>query len=162
MCPRRHLSSVYFWIFFAFLLYKNRITCRSPQQTPRPSEQNAEVRSLEIKGEKGQSMLDQTKRDPRKAISCNCSDFCPDPNSSELQKLVWIENYPIFCKETGRLDIEKKPYLAACFFFCCRKCNGAYHKCVLTNPREYCLKAAYECAGTCLLESSLKIKIKGW
>ncbi|XP_078382465.1 uncharacterized protein LOC144665166 isoform X1 [Oculina patagonica] len=106
MCLRRHFSSVCFWIFFAFLLYKNRVTCRSTQQLSRPPEQNAEARSLKMKGETGQWMLDQTKRDPEKAISCNCSNFCPSPNSSELQKLVWIENNPIFCKETGRLDIE--------------------------------------------------------
>ncbi|XP_078382466.1 uncharacterized protein LOC144665166 isoform X2 [Oculina patagonica] len=85
MCLRRHFSSVCFWIFFAFLLYKNRVTCRSTQQLSRPPEQNAEARSLKMKGETGQWMLDQTKRDPEKAISCNCSNFCPSPNSSELQ-----------------------------------------------------------------------------
>lgn len=83
MCLRRHLSSLGVWIFFAFLLYNNRATCRNPQQTPRPPDQNA--RGLKMKGETSQSMLDQTKRDPQKAISCNCRDFCPDPNSSELQ-----------------------------------------------------------------------------
>lgn len=78
------------------------------------------------------------------------------------QRLFWIENNPIFCKESGRLDVDKKAYLAGCFFFCCRNCNVEYHKCVLKVPKEYCLKAAYNCAGVCLKESSLKITIKGW
>ena len=80
------------------------------------------------------------------------------------QKLVWIENNPIFCKKTGQLDIEKNTYLAFCFFDCCRKCNLQYHDCGLNpaNNHAHCLRQAYGCASKCLTESSMSISIEGW
>ena len=79
------LPSVCAWIFLVFLLCKNRVASRSAQQTSRLSKQNTQARNLKMIGEKNYLMLDQAKNDPQQAISCNCRDFCPDPNSSELQ-----------------------------------------------------------------------------
>ena len=75
-----------------------------------------------------------------------------------MQKLIWIENNPIFCKESGTIDIENKPYMKLCFE-CCRTCNGQYQNCVQksTPARQTCLKTAYECAGECSKKSSLNI-----
>ena len=80
------------------------------------------------------------------------------------QKLVWIENNPIFCNKTGQLDIEENTYLAFCFFDCCRKCNLQYHNCALNpaNNHSHCLRQAYGCASKCLTESSMSISIEGW
>lgn len=81
-----------------------------------------------------------------------------------MQKLIWIENNPIFCKESGAIDIENNPYMKLCFFECCRTCNGQYHNCVQksTPARQTCLKTDYECASECSKKSALNITIKGW
>ncbi|CAH3152009.1 unnamed protein product [Pocillopora meandrina] len=100
--------------------------------------------------------------DSSMGVSCNCRNYCPDPNSSELELVYWIENHPVSCKESARIDIENKAYLARCFFDCCRICNATYFKCVLTNTRESCLEAAHKCAGVCVTDSLLNINIKGW
>lgn len=211
---KRQLSSVKFWIFLAFFLYKNRLVAsRHAKQTLTLFDQSTKDKNLKVKVKRNlEAKIDLQLQD---AISCDCRDFCSDPQSSELQvtfrkfynkpilfyynysdkhsshlcaphfcksthifrflftlmpfllplslqKLVWIENHPIFCKESGRIDIDQKPYLADCFFFCCRSCNVKYHECVLTLRREDCLRAAYDCVGTCLHGSSLQITIKGW
>ena len=205
MCLGGHLSSVCFWIFLVLLHYVASLSRNAL------FDQNTEEENFKVKIKKSL----ETKNDIKlqDVNSCDCRDYCADPNSTELevsfrkfhdklisyyydyadnirgicerhvsvylyisfyfflmpfllppffQRLVWIENHPLFCKESGRIDIDKKPYLAGCFFFCCRSCNAKYHECVLTLRREGCLKAAYDCVGTCLHESSLQITIKGW
>jgi len=206
---KRQLLSVKVWIFLAFFLYKNRLVAsRHAKQTLTLFDQSTKDKNLKVKIKRNlEAKIDLQLQE---AISCDCRDFCSDPQSSELQvsfrkffynysdkqssnfcapheifckfthifrflctlmpflltlslqKLFWIENHPIFCKESGRIDIDQKPYFADCFFFCCRSCNAKYHECVLTLRREDCLRAAYECVGTCLHGSSLQITIKGW
>lgn len=157
MCLKRHWSSVCFWIFLVLLHF---VASRHAQETLTLSDQNTEEENLKVKVKK--SLKAKTDIKLQDVNSCDCRDYCPDPNSTELQRLVWIENHPLFCKESGRIDIDKEPYLAGCFFFCCRSCNAKYHECKQTLRREDYLKAAYDCVGTCLRESSLQITIKGW
>lgn len=85
---RRQFSSASFisWIFFALLL--NEVDCDANtifQKISRSSHRDTKVEELKVKGEENQAVLYQTENDPPEAISCNCSDFCPDPNSSELE-----------------------------------------------------------------------------
>ena len=79
-----------------------------------------------------------------------------------FQKLMWIDNNPVFCKESGTMDIENEPYLAGCFFFCCRRCNVEYYSCVLTRRAVQCLELAYRCADGCVKDSSPQIVVQGW
>lgn len=88
MYLRRHLSSVCFWIFLAFLLNKNHgVASRHAQQTLTLFDQNTKEKNLKVKVKKSQAIL-EAKNDLQDAISCDCRDFCPDPNSSELQVSV--------------------------------------------------------------------------
>ncbi|KAJ7323418.1 hypothetical protein OS493_031893 [Desmophyllum pertusum] len=163
---RQYLSVVF--LSLVSLVHLNRVTSRSWQIDPeitrpvRAYEKNIEVENLIEKRKQSGPITNASAVNLPGDLSCNCRNYCPDPNGSELEKLIWIENNPMFCKATARIDIEEKPYLAACFFFCCRKCNINYHNCVVTDVRENCLQAAYKCAGICVEESLLNITIKGW
>ena len=72
-----------------------------------------------------------------------------------------IENSPIYCQESGKIEIDHQMYLAKCFFFCCRECNKAFYNCVRTVQKGYCLKVAFDCGGKCAKDSLLNITVKG-
>ena len=95
MTPRTHFSAVCLWLFIiAFLLCKNRVENRSTQiigerQISRPSDEYIDERSLKAKqGDENKAMLDvsvKQKRQLKPSIPCNCNDYCPAPNSTELE-----------------------------------------------------------------------------
>ena len=85
MYLKRQLSSVKFWIFLTFLLYKNHrvASSRHAKQILTLFDQNAEEENLKVKVKK--SLEAKSDLQLQDVISCDCRDFCPDPNSSELQ-----------------------------------------------------------------------------
>ena len=91
MCPLTHFSTVNYLVFPVLLLYDNTAGSRNSQmvgdsQIPRLSKENVEVER--VQNEENKAILDvsiQRKRQLGPAIPCDCRDFCPAPNSSELE-----------------------------------------------------------------------------
>ena len=81
---KRQLLSVKFWIFLAFFLYKNRLVAsRHAKQTLTLFDQSTKDKNLKVKIKRNlEAKIDLQLQD---AISCDCRDFCFDPQSSELQ-----------------------------------------------------------------------------
>ena len=91
MCPSTHFSTVNCLVFLVLLLYVNTAGSKNSQmirdsQIPGLSKENVEVESA--MNEENKAMRDvsmKRKRQLRPAIPCDCRDFCPAPNSSELE-----------------------------------------------------------------------------
>lgn len=80
MYLKTHSSSVCIWIFLALL---HPVTSRHGQQTLTLFHQNAEEKNLKVKVKESlEAENDQKLQDVN---SCDCRDYCPDPNSTELQ-----------------------------------------------------------------------------
>ena len=85
MYLKTHSSSVCIWIFLALL---HRVTSTHGQQTLTMFHQNAEEENLKVKVKK--SMEAENDRKLQDVNSCACRDYCPDPNSTELQvSFLW-------------------------------------------------------------------------
>lgn len=80
MCFKRHWSSVCFWIFLVLLHF---VASRHAQETLTLSDQNTEEENLKVKVKK--SLKAKTDIKLQDVNSCDCRDYCPDPNSTELQ-----------------------------------------------------------------------------
>lgn len=115
---------------------KGVVSCAYPQPTPAPSQEIATLPT---------------------SITREKKPTTETPNETSNQ----IENSPIFCQESGEIEISNQVYLANCFFFCCRECNKAFYNCVRTLPKGPCLKVASDCGGKCAKDSSLNIMVKG-
>ena len=81
MYLKTHSLSVCIWIF---LVHLHRVTSRHAQQTLTLFDQNAEDKeNLNVKVKKIlEAKMDQKLQDVN---SCDCIDYCLDPNSTELQ-----------------------------------------------------------------------------
>ena len=91
MCPLIHFSTVNCLVFLVLLFYDNTTGSRNLQmirdsQIPGLSKESVELDS--VLNEENKAMFDvsmKRKRQSRPAIPCDCRDFCPAPNSSELE-----------------------------------------------------------------------------
>lgn len=90
-----YLSAVHVFLSLAFLAQPKRGMSRRSrevtyQEIPRPAayDENIEVENLTVKRKDGETISDATVKQPRhlqEGYSCDCRDYCPDPNNTELQ-----------------------------------------------------------------------------
>lgn len=90
-----YLSAVHVFLSLTFLVQPKRVVNRSwreviYQEIPRPAayDENIEVENLTVKRKDSLTISDATVKQPRhlqEDYSCDCRDYCPDPNNTELQ-----------------------------------------------------------------------------
>lgn len=89
-----HLPAIYVFLSLAFLVQLKRAASRSPRrviqsQIARPAlDENTEIKNLTVKRKDSRAILDASVKQARhlqQDYSCDCRDYCPDPNSTELQ-----------------------------------------------------------------------------
>lgn len=90
----RHLSAVQVFLSLVFLVQLKRVVSRSsrkvvlPEITRAEYDENIEVEDLTVKRKDSRAISDASVKPARhlqEDFSCNCSNYCMDPNSSELE-----------------------------------------------------------------------------
>ncbi|XP_027038414.1 uncharacterized protein LOC113666820 isoform X2 [Pocillopora damicornis] len=122
-------------------------SCSYPQSTPSPSQAIA--------------TLPTPISRPKKPTTQPTTKPTTQPTTLPTLNPTQIESSPIFCDESGKIEIQQQTYWAKCFFFCCRDCNKEFYDCYNTSHRSYCLGLAFSCAEKCARDSSLSITVKG-
>ena len=89
----RHLSAVQVFLSLAFLVQLKRVESRSSRKVILPEiaraeyDENVEVENLTVKRKDSRAISDASVKPARhlQDFSCDCSNYCMDPNSSELE-----------------------------------------------------------------------------
>lgn len=83
-----YLSVVYVFLSLAFLVQLKLVESRSSRNVITRQGENIEVENLTVKQKDSQRIPDASVKQAshlQEDHSCECSDYCPDPNSTELQ-----------------------------------------------------------------------------
>ena len=90
-----YLSASCVFLPLAFLVQLNRVESRSspkvihPEILARPAyDENIEVENFTVKRKDSRTILDVSAKQGSRLqqdYSCDCREYCPDPNSTELQ-----------------------------------------------------------------------------
>lgn len=89
-----HLSAIYVFLSLAFLVQLKQVVSGTPRRVIQPEitrpahDENVKVKHLTVKRKDSRTISDALVKQSRhlqQDYSCNCRDYCPDPNSSELQ-----------------------------------------------------------------------------
>ena len=92
MSLKRRWSSVCFWVF---LVHLHLVASKHGQKTVKLFDKNTKGENLKVKVKK--RLEAKTDIELQDVNSCDCRDYCPDPNNTELQvrfrKLVLYHIY---------------------------------------------------------------------